>query len=97
VAREVILCADLGTGSLRVGAITAKGKFVATAAAAIRTAEPEPGWSVIDPEAWWRALGRTVGRTLDQLPKGSRLRASRGSRAGIRHCSIASAGPRSRR
>jgi xylulokinase len=74
VVREVVLCADLGTGSLRVGAITAKGTVVATASAAIRTAQPEPGWSVIDPEAWWRALGRTVGRTLDQLAKGARVR-----------------------
>lgn len=74
VVREVILCADLGTGSLRVAAITAKGTVVATASAAIRAAEPEPGWSVIDPEAWWRALARTVGRTLHPLPKGTRVR-----------------------
>ena len=71
---EVVLCADLGSGSLRVGAITAKGKVVATASAAIRSAQPQPGWSVIDPEAWWRALGRTVGRTLGQLAKGARVR-----------------------
>ena len=72
-ARKVVLCADLGAGSLRVGAITANGTVVATASTAIRTAEPEPGWSVIDPEVWWRALARTVGRTLDQLPAGVRV------------------------
>lgn len=73
-ARKVVLCADLGTGSLRVGAIAANGKVVAAASTAIHAMEPEPGWSVIDPEAWWRALARTAGRTLDQLPKGSRVR-----------------------
>lgn len=74
MVREVILCADLGAGSLRVGAVTAQGMLAATASAAIRAQEPEPGWSVVDPEAWWRALARTAGRTLDQLPKGSRVR-----------------------
>ena len=73
MVRGVVLCADLGAGSLRVGAITAHGKVVATASSALRAAPTEPGWSAIDPEAWWRALGRTVDRTLDQLAKGSRV------------------------
>lgn len=72
-ARSVVLCADVGTGSLRVGAITANGTVVATGAASIRASAPEPGWSAIDPEVWWRALARVVGRTLDQLPRGSRV------------------------
>jgi sugar (pentulose or hexulose) kinase len=72
-ARNVVLCADLGTGSLRVGAITATGAVVAAAATAIRAAEPQPGRSVIDAEVWWRALARTVGRTLGQLPQRSRV------------------------
>jgi xylulokinase len=71
--RKVVLCADLGAGSLRVGAITANGAVVAANATAIRAAEPEPGWSVIDPEVWWRALARAAGRTLDQLPAGVRV------------------------
>ena len=29
---------------------------------------------MIAAEAWWRALGRSVGRTLDQLPRGARVR-----------------------
>ena len=68
------VAADLGTGSLRVGAITAKGKVVATASTAIRAAEPVRGGSMIDAEAWWLALSRTVGRTLDQLKKGDHVR-----------------------
>src|SRR5262245_60255328 len=70
VVREVVLCADLGTGSLRVGAISARGEAVATAVAPMRTANA----GAIDPETWWRALGRTVGRTLDRLPKSDRVR-----------------------
>jgi len=72
-ARSVVLCADLGTGSLRVGAIAANGTVVATAATSIRATAPEPGWSAIDPEVWWRALARVVGRALD-LPTDDILR-----------------------
>lgn len=75
MVREVVLCADLGTGSLRVGAITAKGVAVANSIAAMRTADRGRGAGGIDPEAWWRALARMVGRTLDQLSKGDRVRA----------------------
>jgi len=74
VVREVVLCADLGTGSLRVGAVTAKGTLIATSSALVRAAEIEPGSRAIDPESWWRALGRTVGRTLDQLSRRDRVR-----------------------
>jgi len=74
VVREVVLCADLGTGSLRVGAVTAKGKVIAAASAVIRAAELEPRPRVIDPEVWWRSLARTVGRTLDQLSNRDRVR-----------------------
>jgi xylulokinase len=71
--RELVLCADLGTGSLRVGAITARGRLVAAASTAIGGAQTPDG-SLLDPDAWWRALGRTVGRTLDRLAKGDRVR-----------------------
>jgi len=74
VVREVVLCADLGTGSLRVGAVTAKGQVVASATASMRAGAPAGASGAIDPETWWRALGRTVGRTLDQLGKRDHVR-----------------------
>jgi len=69
VIREVVLCADLGSGSLRVGAVTASGTVIAattTATAATRGTD-ENGAHGVDPEKWWRALSRGVGRTLDRL------------------------------
>jgi xylulokinase len=69
VVREVVLCADLGSGSLRVGAVTAKGQVVATATAPMRAASSGHASGAVDPESWWRALSRTVGRTLDRLGK----------------------------
>ncbi len=67
---EVVLAVDLGAGSLRVGAVTARGRLVAAATVPIEAAaEPSPGWSEIDPELWWRALTAAVGKILDRLPR----------------------------
>ena len=74
MVREVVLAADLGSGSLRVGAVTAKGKVVAAASTALPAAERAGAGTAVDAAAWWRALNRTVGRTLLQLPKGDHVR-----------------------
>ena len=74
MVREVVLAADLGSGSLRVGAITAKGKVAATASTAIRAAGQAGAGTAIDADTWWLALSRTVGRTLAQLKKGDHVR-----------------------
>jgi xylulokinase len=71
VAREVVLCADLGSGSLRVGAATANGTVVA----ATTTGTDESGESGVDPERCWRALSRGVGWTLNRLNPRDRVRA----------------------
>jgi xylulokinase len=64
---EVVLAVDLGAGSLRAGAVDAKGRVLAMAAVRLQDREPKPGWSEIDAELWWRALRRCVGRVLDTL------------------------------
>jgi xylulokinase len=76
VGREVVLSADLGSGSLRVGAVTANGTVVAaTTTAMVATARAdEHGARGVDPERWWRALSRGVGRTLDRLAARDRVR-----------------------
>ena len=73
MVRDVVLCADLGTSSLRVGAVAAKGQVVAAATVAMGAASRHPS-GTIDPETWWRALGRAAGRTLDQLGKRDHVR-----------------------
>jgi len=73
VVRDVVLCADLGSGSLRVGAFTATGSAIATTAVAMTTAAGRASPAQIDAEACWRTLGRAVARTLDDLPKGARV------------------------
>jgi xylulokinase len=71
---EIILAVDLGAGSLRAAAVTKRGRLVTLAAQPIdAAAEPQPGWSELDPEIWWRALATTVGMVLDRLPRSARI------------------------
>jgi xylulokinase len=76
VVREVVLAVDLGSGSLRVGAVTANGAVIATASAAMgaTTGADERAARGVDPEKWWRALSRGVARTLDRLSTRDRVR-----------------------
>jgi xylulokinase len=71
---DVVLCADLGTQSLRVGAVTPRGGVAAAAFAPLAVVESHPGWSAADPQVWWQALARGVAGTLDRLPARSRVR-----------------------
>lgn len=66
---EVVIAVDLGAGSLRAAAIDARGRCISQASIALREDVPRPGWSEIDPERWWSALRRCVGRVLDDLPR----------------------------
>lgn len=68
---EVVIAVDLGAGSLRAGAIDGHGRCLSSASAALQADEPRPGWSEIDPERWWKALRRCVGRVLNGLPRNS--------------------------
>jgi len=70
---ETILAVDLGAGSLRAGAVDARGRVLVAASAPLAAAEPRAGWHEIDPERWWRALGATVARVLGQLPRGAKV------------------------
>jgi xylulokinase len=71
---DVVLCADLGTQSLRVGAVTARGSVAAAATAPLATADAHPGLSMADPQAWWRALEAAVAAILAKLPARSVVR-----------------------
>lgn len=64
---DVVLCADLGTQSLRVGAVTAQGALKACARVPIAAVEPHPGWSIVDPEHWWSAFAETTADVLARL------------------------------
>lgn len=72
MAESVVIVGDLGTGSLRVAAVSSTGEVVAAEVAELSVDEPQPGWAELEPERWWRALAEATGRVLDALPPGCR-------------------------
>ena len=57
---------DGGTESLRAAVFDLKGHPLAFASTAYETRFPHPGWAEQDPRDWWRALGESVRRAVDQ-------------------------------
>ncbi|MCK6452684.1 MAG: carbohydrate kinase [Alphaproteobacteria bacterium] len=72
---QVILAVDLGAGSLRAGAVDARGRVLAAASVPLVATEPRPGWSEIDAERWWQALKAAGVRVLGRLPRGTKIAA----------------------
>jgi xylulokinase len=72
---DVVLCADLGTQSLRVGAVTAQGAVAAGASVPLASTASHPAQSAADPQMWWQALRQGVATTLGALPDAGWVRA----------------------
>lgn len=53
VGIPLVLTADLGTESCRVGLWDAKGNLISTSSAPYVTTYPRPGWAEQAPEDWW--------------------------------------------
>jgi xylulokinase len=71
---ELVLAVDLGAGSLRAAGVTRRGRVVGLAAQPIEAAsEKHSGWSELDPELWWQALGAAVATVLGRVPRGTRI------------------------
>jgi sugar (pentulose or hexulose) kinase len=47
---------DIGTGSAKAVLLNETGTAIAEASSAYRPVNPQPGWSEIDVEVWWKAL-----------------------------------------
>jgi xylulokinase len=71
---DVIIAVDLGAGSLRAGGIDARGRCLSLASVALPADAPRPGWSEINPERWWNALRRCIGKAVAALPRSSRIK-----------------------
>ncbi|MDB5044660.1 MAG: xylulose kinase [Deinococcus sp.] len=61
----LVLALDLGTGSVKVGLVTASGQLVRQASRAYAAASPHPGWAETDPAAWWAGVKEAVQEVLD--------------------------------
>ena len=60
---------DFGTSSVKGVLIDAKQKIIATAAAPLKVARPQAGWSEQAPDDWWKAAGQVVTQLKRLKPK----------------------------
>jgi xylulokinase len=65
---ETVLCCDVGGSSLRVGLVDARGAVMATAARALTIAVDADGYSDVEPDLWWKALGDLVASLAGENP-----------------------------
>ncbi|ANE45013.1 xylulose kinase [Deinococcus puniceus] len=61
------LALDLGTGSVKVGLVTAGGELVRQASRPYAATSPSPGWAETDPAAWWAGVVGAVQEVLAGL------------------------------
>ncbi|MCE5267133.1 MAG: xylulokinase [Planctomycetaceae bacterium] len=61
---SVFLGIDIGTSGTKTLAIDARGTILASAMETYPCYFPKPLWSEQDPEDWWQATIRSVGRTM---------------------------------
>ncbi|UQN07651.1 xylulokinase [Deinococcus sp. QL22] len=61
------LALDLGTGSVKVGLVTAGGELVRQASRAYPALSVHPGWAETDPAAWWAGVVGAVQEVLEGL------------------------------
>ena len=62
----LVLTADLGTESCRVGLWDAKGNLISTSSASYVTTFPRPGWAEQDPGDWWLSFQKASRDALSK-------------------------------
>lgn len=67
-ASPLVLALDLGSSGIRVALVDPHGRAVASATEPVAMRMLPDGTAEEDPEEIWRALGRTIGRSLAQSP-----------------------------
>jgi xylulokinase len=83
VAEErYILAIDLGTSALKVALMTTGGRVVRLETEAVGLQLLPGGGAEQDPQGWWEAIRRTVGRLLDRVMNGGAAESDAGSGRG---------------
>jgi ribulose kinase len=65
--QTVVVGADLGTESARVGIFNTRGEQLSTATASYTTTFPKAGWAEQSPDDWWTCLSGACKKALSQL------------------------------
>jgi xylulokinase len=64
----VFLGIDLGTSAVKAVLIDDADTVLAETSVALTVDRPQPGWSEQDPDAWWDATVRAIGRLRADAP-----------------------------
>ncbi|HEU4980869.1 MAG TPA: FGGY family carbohydrate kinase, partial [Solirubrobacterales bacterium] len=67
-AERFALAVDLGSGALKVGAVSLAGEVTAVAEAEIETERPVPGAAVQDASLWWERIRELSSEVLAGIP-----------------------------
>lgn len=65
---KLLLSIDVGTGGVRVAAVTPDGKMLDSASASVDTYTPKPAHAEQNPQDWWDGLKTAIGKLLLSLP-----------------------------
>ena len=65
---QYCLAVDLGSGALKVGAVTLTGEVTAVSEAEIETERPGPGAAVQDSAGWWDLVREHSKKVLSGIP-----------------------------
>ena len=60
---------DLGTSEIKAVVIDANGQLLASAGEPLEVSRPHPHWAEQNPDDWWQATQRAVGRLRQKLPQ----------------------------
>jgi len=66
MSQPCVIGVDGGTEGLRAGVFDLSGHALAFASTPYPTAFPQPGWAEQDPADWWRALGQSVRKAVQE-------------------------------
>jgi len=60
---------DLGTSEIKAVVIDGEGQLLASAGEPLEVSRPQPHWAEQNPDDWWQATQRAVGRLRQKLPQ----------------------------
>ncbi|MGP9418707.1 xylulokinase [Ewingella sp. AOP9-I1-14] len=60
---------DLGTSEIKAVVIDADGHLLASAGEPLEISRPQPHWAEQNPDDWWQATQRAVGRLRQKVPQ----------------------------
>ena len=61
----ILIGIDVGTSACKVAAFDLEGQVLSQVSESYSVYYPHPGWAEQDPEEWWRAVCKALGRIFE--------------------------------